>query len=497
MSCDDVIQSPPNADGGVDDYAVYILDTSGVVTNWGPDAQRILGYTAREAVGQHVRRFYTEEDRTIGTPDAAIVIAKHEGRYQAEGWIVCKDGRHFWAAIVINAMCDDAGRIVGFAKIIHDLTEKRRTDQALRESEQRFRAFAEMSTDWFWEQDANLRFVRDSHIPLTSLPTDVGKTRWDLADPAMNPDQWAVHKAVLHARLPFRDFRWERIGIDGKRRYMSTSGAPIFDQAGIFQGYHGTGRDLTADVETAVALQFAKEQAEAASRARSEFLANMSHELRTPLHAIVGFSELINEQTSVATREKSKEWAGEVLTSAQHLLHLVNDVLELSRLEADRYDIAENKVDLADAVNSCLNMIRRQAAENKVRLDCLIPEEGLFLLADQLAVKQVILNLLSNAVKFSFEGGVISIRAGHMENGDVAVIVADAGIGIDPAALPSLFEPFTQADASIVRKYGGSGLGLAISSKLMALHSGMLEIDSAPGQGTTVRALFPAARSIR
>jgi PAS domain S-box-containing protein len=495
MSCDDINQSRLNGEGGVD-FAVYMLDMSGVVTNWGPDAQRISGYTAREVVGQHVRRFYTAEDRAIGAPETAIVIAKRDGRYQAEGWSVCKDGRHFWAAIVINAMYGEAGKTLGFAKIVHDLTEKRRTDLALRETEQRFRAFAEMSTDWFWEQDANLRFVRDSLIPLTSLPTDVGKTRWDLADPAMNPDRWDVHKAVLGARLPFRDFRWERIGIDGKRRYMSTSGDPILDQTGTFQGYHGTGRDLTADVEAAVALQLAKEQAEAASRAKSEFLANMSHELRTPLHAIIGFSELLHEQTIISARQKSEEWASEVLSSARHLLQLINSALDLSRLEAGRYDIAEDRVDLAAAVYSCSKMVQRQAAENKVQLDCLIPEGGVLLLADEIALKQIVLNLLANAVKFSPEGGVISISAGHVENGDIALIVADTGIGIDPAALPWLCEPFTQADASIARKYGGSGLGLAISSKLMALHGGTLEIDSAPGQGTTVRALFPAARSV-
>ncbi|MDB5402897.1 MAG: putative diguanylate cyclase (GGDEF)/phosphodiesterase with and two sensor [Rhodopila sp.] len=146
------------------------------------------------------------------------------------------------------------------------------TAEALRDTEQRLRAFADMSSDWSWEQDADLRFPRPSNIPLTTLPTDVGKLRWELADPAMNPHRWNVHKADLAARRAFRDFRWERIQVDGKRRYMSTSGNPIFDEAGAFTGYHGTGRDITADVQAAEELRIAKEQSEAANRANADLV---------------------------------------------------------------------------------------------------------------------------------------------------------------------------------------------------------------------------------
>jgi signal transduction histidine kinase len=372
----------------------------------------------------------------------------------------------------------------------------RRQAAALRESERRLKSYAEMAADWFWEQDANFCYVREAKVPLTSSPTDVGKTRWECADPAMNPHRWEAHKADLAARRPFRDFHWERIGRDGKRRYMSSSGDPVFDEAGNFLGFHGIGRDRTADVEAAEELQLAKERAEAANRAKSEFLANMSHELRTPLHSIIGFGELIHDQTSGRIGDNYVEWAGEILDSGRHLLDVINELLELTKIETGRYELLDERINLLGIAKACLGMVRLQAAANHVSIDCAIEETAADVLADRRAVKQILLNLLTNAVKFTPAEGGISISTEPTASGGIALVVADNGIGIDPAALTTLCEPFTQADASISRRFGGTGLGLAISSRLAALHGGTLTIESTPERGTTVRVAFPADRVI-
>jgi signal transduction histidine kinase len=359
----------------------------------------------------------------------------------------------------------------------------------------KLRAFAKMSSDWFWEQDAEFRFLRDATLTLAGLPSDASKTRWEIADPAMNQARWESHRAVLAARGQFRDFPWERIQPDGTLRYLSSSGAPIFDAKGTFVGYRGTGRDITLDVEAANELRTAKDKAEAANRAKTEFLANMGHELRTPLNAIIGFSELIHEQQPGRICDSYAEWSGEILASARQLLHLINDVLQLSKLEAGRYELTNDKIALATFLPACCRRVKDQAAAAGVRVDCAV--ENYVLLADQQAVRQVILNLLSNAVRFTPVNGSVSIRTEHAASGGLTIAVADTGIGIDPTALASIGEPFVQADASKSRKFGGAGLGIAICRRLTALHGGELVIESTPGDGTTVRVIFPASRVAR
>lgn len=478
---------------GVVDYAIYMLDLNGIVMTWNSGAERSKEYAASDVVGRHFSCFYTAEDRAAGAPDRALATAMGQGRFHGEGWRVRKDGTRFWADIVIDKICDEDGQPLGFGNITHDITEKRNAERAVRTSERRFRAYAEMAADWFWEQDTEFRFVYESRIQLASLPTDVGKTRWELADPAMDPRRWEPHKADLAAKRPFRDFRWERIGTDGRRRFFSTSGAPIFDEAGTFLGYHGTGRDITPDVEMAEELRRSKDAAEAANRAKSAFLANISHELRTPLNVIIGFAELIQDQASGHTGPSYGEWAGEILAGGRRLLHMINSVLDLSSIEAGTYQLSKSRVDLTAVVRGCLDVVTPQAAANGVRIVSAVPESHILLSTDGRACRQIVLNLLDNAVRFSRTGGTVSVRLAVQVNGDIALVVADTGTGIDPEVLSTLSEPFMQANASLSRTSDGLGLGLAISKKLASLLGGSVTIESALGQGTTVVVRFPGA----
>ncbi len=409
--------------------------------------------------------------------------------------------------LALGAMISSIGFLLLFRVIGRQFNEQQEqntalhsTALALREGEGRLRAYAELASDWFWEQDTAFRFTWSSATSPTNLfgsPSSIGMTRWELIGAAPSSSFWSAHIADLKAHRAFKDLRYERLADDGSKHYVSISGVPVFDTYGHFTGYRGTGRDVTEEVLAERELRDAKDRAEAASRAKSEFLANMSHELRTPLNAIIGFSELLIDQPFGKIGERYAAYARDINHGGRHLLDLINDLLDMSKIEAGRFDLTDETLEMAGFVQSCYSLVATRAEEGHVTVDQAEDLSTTELRADRRALKQILLNLLANAVKFTPAGGQVIIRTEATESGGVAIVIADTGIGIEKEALAALCEPFHQADASIRRRFGGTGLGLAITRKLLDLHGGSLELTSTPGLGTVARATFPASRVVR
>ncbi len=238
-----------------------------------------------------------------------------------------------------------------------------------------------------------------------------------------------------------------------------------------------------------------KEAAEFANRTKTQFLANMSHELRTPLNAILGFSEVIEREMFGPVAAKYQGYATDIHRSGRHLLALVNDVLDLSKLEAGKLELHESEFALSDLVEECLTLVRAKAEEGDVRLKNALPKTLPCLRADARAVKQLLLNFLSNAVKFTPEGGEVRVEA--EDDTGLTLSVVDNGIGMTAAEIDVALAPFGQVDSRLARRHDGTGLGLPICRSLMELHGGELRLTSAPNVGTTLAAWFPPVRVIR
>ena len=251
--------------------------------------------------------------------------------------------------------------------------------------------------------------------------------------------------------------------------------------------------DITRRKGVEAELIESQRAAESANRIKTEFLANMSHELRTPLNAIIGFSEVIKDELFGPGRNKYTEYAGDIHGSGRHLLDLINDILDLSKLESGKLELREEDVAPEAVIRDCLNLVRAQAEKGQIAFAVDV-EPGLpKLTCDERSLKQVLLNLMSNAVKFTPAGGTVTAGARRCGLG-MAVWVRDTGIGMKEADIQGALMAFRQIDSKIARKHRGTGLGLSISKSLVELHGGTLEVKSAPGQGTTMTAIFPASR---
>jgi PAS domain S-box-containing protein len=287
-------------------------------------------------------------------------------------------------------------------------------------------------------------------------------------------------------------------------RLLRRDGSPIWVEAhAALVNWNGQAASLSwlNDISRRKAIEAevvrSRDEAEFANRTKTEFLANMSHELRTPLNAILGFSEIICRGMFGEIGEKYVEYAGDIHRSGEHLLALVNDVLDLAKLEARKLELRESDVSLHELVGDCLLLLRNRAAEGGVFLDAELPANLPLLRADSRAVKQLLLNFLSNAVKFTPPGGHVTVRVEARPGRGLSLSVTDTGIGMSEAEIAVALSPFGQVDSKLARKHQGTGLGLPICKSLMELHGGDLTVASEPNRGNTLTARFPAERVVR
>ncbi len=400
--------------------------------------------------------------------------------------------------IAFGTLCGAIGFALMFRALVARSRSLERSEASLRESEARCRDFALTSSDWFWETDEKHRFsYLSDHIRAFGQDpqTRIGRTRTELAvDVVSEPAKWQEHLAVLDRHEPFRDFVYKRKIGDDPERVISIGGNPFFDEARRFLGYRGTARDITEKVLAERAVHEAKAAAEAANVAKSQFLANMSHELRTPLNAILGFSEVLENGIAGPLQSRQTEYVGLIRQSGEHLLHLINEILDLARIDAGKLDLHEEVLEPSKLVDSAIALVRDRAAAGLLELDVDVEEDMTPLRADRIRLTEILLNLLSNAIKFTELGGAINVLVRRTEEGGAAFIVQDNGRGMTEAEVEIAFERFGQIEGGLSRQHEGSGLGLPLARKLAELHGGSLTLKSETGRGTTATVILPPSR---
>jgi PAS domain S-box-containing protein len=406
------------------------------------------------------------------------------------------DGSSYWAEGTGSDAVWHGG--LGRLVVIRDITKFKESEAKLRDANHTLEAFIESSPVPIFRVDRNARVTlwngAAERVTGWTAAEAVGNPVPYLAD-GLEQERGAMLKAATDVKRPIvREAKRRRR--DGTPVDYLTYAAPLINEHKEITGIVVQLIDITKRNRDEQALREAKEAAELANRTKSEFLANMSHELRTPLNAVIGFSELIlSEMLGPLGSDRYREYIRDIRQSGTHLLGLINDILDLSKIEAGKVELEEATFDPAEAIAATLRIIRERAQQRHIALAAPQIEPSTKLRADERKVKQILLNLLSNAVKFTPEGGSVTV-SGEWRSDGLVIAVSDTGIGIAPEDVPLALEPFRQISSAHNRSYEGTGLGLPLTKRLVELHGGTLEIDSTVGQGTTVRVQFPPQRLV-
>ncbi|MDB5539202.1 MAG: sensor histidine kinase/response regulator hybrid protein [Devosia sp.] len=482
----------------ITDYAIYMLDIDGVVTSWNAGAQRFKGYSEAEILGHHFSRFYTDQDRAAGLPDYALRTARTEGRFENEGWRVRKDGTHFWAHVVIDAVRDPVGNVIGYAKVTRDLTERRKAEQALIQSEEQFRRLVQGVTDYaiyMLQPDGRVANwnVGAERIKGYSADEIVGQSFARFYTPE---DRAAGEpaKALATAR---REGRYEReawrVRKDGTRFLASVVIDAIRDTDGELLGFAKITRDITERAEAQKKLELAREQLFQSQKmeAIGQLTGGVAHDFNNLLTVILGSLELLRKR--LPDNSSMERLLDNAVEAAQRGSTLTGRMLAFAR----RQDLTLQPTELQGLVHNMTDLMQRSLGP-QIRIETRFPPALPAVLTDPAQLETALLNLAVNARDAMPAGGTLTISAteqvaepGSDDSHYVRLSVRDEGEGMNPETLARAAEPFFTTKG--VGK--GTGLGLSMVHGLAEQSGGRLTLESEPGLGTTATIYLPVAEA--
>ncbi|GAK61392.1 multi-sensor hybrid histidine kinase [Candidatus Vecturithrix granuli] len=469
---------------------IVITDLAGNIEFVNPAFSKKTGYSQEEAIGANPRilksgvhppEFYQNLWETIS----------HGEVWQGEFINRKKNGDLYWESAIISPVKDRHNKITHYLAIKDDVTQHKLAEETLAKERNLLRTLINHLPDYIYIKDTQSRFILANEASIRSLNFTcleelIGKTDFDLFPQTLAERFYADEQAVLQSGTPLINQEEQTIKLStGEPLWFLTTKVAFRDSRGEIAGIVGLSRDITRQKQQEEELKQAKDQADAANRAKSEFLARMSHEIRTPMNAIIGLTHLAL-QTELSP--KQQDYLTKIHISSHSLLGIIDDILDFSKIEAGKLSLEAVNFDLEEVLHDVADVLGIKAEEKGLDLRFSIADDvPPVLVGDPLRLKQILMNLTSNALKFTEHGSItihvelVSKRAAKVV---LRFVVRDTGIGISPQQRQELFQPFTQADGSITRRYGGTGLGLSISKGLVEMMEGTIKVESQPGQGS-------------
>ena len=450
---------------------------------FGVSSAGVIGRKAEEIWDDNLSMAAMEADRQVirtGQPNAHKVIFTLPGG-EPQDWLINK----------FPVPMPDGSTAI--ATVYTEFSEQIALERRLAESEARIQTLLDNSPTPLYFKDRDLRFVMTNRRYLevygVTLEQVLGRTSEEIFGSGRGDAFIAHDREVMEQRKLIT--HEENIG----DATFLTSKFPIIDRGGELIGVGGIETNITDRVEVERAYRQARDEAEASNRSKSAFLANMSHELRTPLNSIIGFSDsLLAGTLGKIENPTHREYLSIIRDGGEHLLQLINDILDLSRIEAGKLQLEEGAVDLRTVFSDSIRLTAERAGNAGIYIDNRIPEKLPEVFADERQLRQVLINLLSNAIKFTEAGGRISAFAGPADDGGIEIRIEDTGVGIDEENLKLVQQPFVQVADAMTRRHKGSGLGLAIVKSIIDMHGGTFTLESALGKGTTAIITLPSTR---
>jgi PAS domain S-box-containing protein len=484
---------------------VVITDPTGSIEYVNPKFTETTGYTVDEAIGQNPRVLKSETQPKEFYADLWATISS--GReWHGEFCNRKKNGELYWERASVSPIRDASGEITHYVAIKDDITEQRAAEETLRRAKWQADTALAMSKAVTFEvsEDGQHFTASDGYVEMLGLPPAEGNVysvqETHVSNVAAASQDWAerfLQEAARAAEDDSERFDFThpyRKPADGRIIWLRSITTAVRNEDGQVREYLGVAQDVTEAVEINQQLEDARDAAEAANRAKSTFLANMSHELRTPMNAIIGYSEMLAEDAEDEGHDEMIPDLEKINAAGKHLLALINDILDLSKIEAGRMDLYLETFDLRQMLDEAVATVMPLIVKNENRLETEFADDLGAVRVDLTKFRQAVFNLLSNAAKFT-ERGTITLAAQQLERDDqewLVLSVADTGIGIAEDKLEAVFEEFSQADDSTTRDYGGTGLGLPISRRFCRMMGGDITVSSEFDKGTTFTIELPS-----